>query len=256
MRLNFNPVTQNQIFNAYQINQSAAAKTGKTGKAASEEARRDIALISPQGKQGSLVNSLMKQKMNIMEQRDSLISSTKENGQSMDTIKTQLDSFEKQLKDIDQQISEAVTKEMQKQTENSNKNKKPKTKQEIENARLANVMDLSQGLKTAQVVNSTKTRVDGEARVLKSEIELDKMHGASEEALADKKSKLSALESKSAGLVADIGEILAGTAEAVEEQNEIAASKEKDENAGLKGKDETDSKEKDETAITKDGDEE
>ncbi len=254
MKLSFNPVTQNQIFNAYQINQSAAAKNGKTGTAASEEGRRDLAVISPQGKQGSLVNSLMKQKMNIMEQRDSLISSTRENGQSMDTIKTQLESFETQLKDIDQQISEAVTKEMQKQTEHSKKDTKPKTKQEIENARLANVMDLSQGLQRVEAVNSVKTRVDGEARVLKSEIELDKMHGMSKEAVEEKENELSDLENKSAELLSNIGEILADTAEAAKGQNEAAASKEEEETKSPKK--EEDAKEKEESAVSKEREEE
>lgn len=239
MKLNFNTVTQNQIFNAYRINQSAAAKNGKTG-AAAEEARKDLAILSPQGKQNSLIDTLMKQKMNIMEQKDSLISSTKKDGKSMDTIKTQLEAFEKQLKDIDQQISEAMTKEMEKQAQKSKKDDQPKTKQEIENARLANVMDLSQGLEKAEVVDSVKTRVDGEARVLKSEIALDKMRDAPEEAIAAKENKLSELEKKSAELLSEVGEIVAETAEKAEEQNEIAASKEKEENVTLEKKEEED----------------
>ncbi len=238
MKLNFNPVTQNQIFSAYRINQSAAAKTGKAGIQAAEEGRRDLAMISPQGKQNSLIDTLMKQKMSIMEQKDSLISSTKKDGKSMDSIQSQLDAFEKQLKDIDQQIAEATTKEMQKQTEKGNKDNKPKTKQEVENARLANVMDLSQGLQRAEAVSSVKARVDGEARVLKSEIELDKMRGASEEALADKENKLSDLQNKSAGLVSDIGEILADVTEKTAEQNEMAAMKDKDETVAWKKEEE------------------
>lgn len=229
MKLNFNPVPQNQIFNSYQINQSAAAKTGKT-KAASEEGRRDLAVISLQGKQSSLIDTLMKQKMSIMEQKDSLISSTKKDGKSMDSIQSQLESYEKQLKDIDQQISEAMTKEMEKQAEKSRKeDNKPKTKQEIENERLANVMDLSQGLEKAETVESVKTRVDGEARVLKSEIALDTMRGASKEAIEKKENKLSDLEKKSAELLSDMGEIIADTAEKAEEQNEAAASRKKEE---------------------------
>lgn len=228
MKLNFNTITQNQIFNAYRINQSAAAKNGKA-KATAKGARKDLALLSPQGKQSSLIDTLMKQKMNIMEQKESLISSTKKDGKSMDTIKGQLEAYEKQLKDIDQQISEAMTKEMEKQAQKSKKDDQPKTEQEIENARLANVMDLSQGLEKAEVVDSVKTRVDGEARVLQSEIALDIMRDAPEEAIAAKEDKLSNLEKKSAELLSDIGEIIADTAEKAEEQNELAASKEKEE---------------------------
>ena len=123
----------------------------------------------------------------------------------MDSIKSQVEAYEKQLKDIDQQISEAMAKEMEKQAEKSKKDEKPKTEQEIENARLANVMNLSQGLEKAEVVDSVKTRVDGEACVLKSEIAMDKMYGASLESTADrvsdKEEKLAELEKKSAELL-------------------------------------------------------
>lgn len=42
MKLNFNPVSQNQIFNAYRINQSAAAKTGKADSVQAQESRLDL----------------------------------------------------------------------------------------------------------------------------------------------------------------------------------------------------------------------
>lgn len=228
MKLNFNPGVQNQIFNACRINQSAAAKTGKAGSTQAQESRVDLAFISRQGKKGSLIETLMKQKMSITDQKNSLISSAKKDGRSMDSIKSQVEAYEKQLKEIDQQISEAMAKEMEKQAEKSKKDDGPKTEQEVENARLANVLDLSQGLENAEVVDSVKTRVDGEARVLKSEIALDKMRGASAEAVAAKEEKLAGLEKKSAELLSDVGEIVAETAETAKEQNEIAASKEKD----------------------------
>ena len=41
MKLNFNPGAQNQIFHAYRINQSAAAKTGKAAGAQEGEPDRD-----------------------------------------------------------------------------------------------------------------------------------------------------------------------------------------------------------------------
>ncbi len=234
MKLNFNPITQNQIFNSYRINQSAAAKNGKNGTAQVQEERKDLVFLSPQGKQSSLVESLMNQKMSILEQKDSLISSAKEDGRSMESIKSQLEAYEKQLKDVDQQISQAMAKEMEKQTEKGKPKATPKTKQEIENERLANVVNMSQGLKEAKTVESVKTRVDGEARVLKSEIELDRIYGndleSSKEMIAKKEMKLSELEQKSAELVSDIGEIVAETTDKVNEQNETAASKEEEQN--------------------------
>lgn len=224
MKLNFNPGTQNQIFHAYRINQSAAAKTGKAAGVQAQESRMDLAFISPQGRKGSLIETLMKQKMSITDQKNSLISSAKKDGRSMDSIKSQVEAYEKQLKEIDQQMTEAMAKEMEKQAGKSKKDDEPKTEQEIENERLANVMDLSQGLQKAEVTDSVKNRVDGEARVLKSEIELDQMYNPSAD-VADKEAKLAELEKKSAELLSDVGEIVAETAEKAEEQNEAAASK-------------------------------
>lgn len=245
MKLNFNTVTQNQFFHSYRINQSAAVKNGKSGIAASQETRQDLAIISPQGKQGSLIDTLMKQKMSILEQKDSLISSAQKDGKSMESIRSQLEAYEKQLKDVDQQISQAMAKEMEKQAEKGKKDDGPKTRQEIENERLANVTDMSQGLERAEVAASVKRRVDGEARVLKSEIELDMAYAkgseASKEAISQKEEKLSDLEQRSAELLSDFGEIAADTAEKAKEQNEAAASKEKEEDeATVHGENETD----------------
>ncbi len=222
MKMNFNPIVQNQIFNVYRINQSAVQKNGKVGDVSAEKGRKDMAFVSPQGKRGSLIETLMKQKMNIMEQKDSLISSAKKEGKSMESIKSQLDVYEKQLKDIEDQISKAMTKEMEKQAEKKKKDE-PKTEQELENERLANVMDLSLGLEKAEMVSSVKARVDGEARVLKSEIELDKLHNPSEEAskemITEKEGQLADLEQKSKELLLDIGEIIGETVEKAEEQS-------------------------------------
>ena len=90
-------------------------------------------------------------------------------------------------------MTEAMAKEMEKQAGKSKKDDDPKTEQEIENERLANVMDLSQGLQKAEVTDSVKNKVDGEARVLKPEIEQDQMYNPSAD-VADKEAKLAELE--------------------------------------------------------------
>lgn len=231
MKLNFSPIVQNQIFNVYRINQSAAQNNGKVGDASAEKGRKDMAFISTQGKRESLIETLMKQKMDIMEQKDSLISSAKKEGKSVESIRSQLEVYEKQLKDIEDQISKAMTREMEKQAEKKKKDE-PKTEQEIENERLANVMDLSLGLQKAEMVSSVKARVDGEARILKSEIELDKLHDPSEETsketITEKEGQLADLERKSNELLSDIGEIIGETVENADEQNEAMISKEKE----------------------------
>lgn len=243
MRLNFNSVTQNQFYNVYRINQSAAQKSGKANDASAEKGRKDLAVISPQGKRGSLIESLMKQKMSIMEQKDSLISSAQKDGKSMESIKSQLEVYEKQIRDVEEQISQAAAKEMEKQATKAKKGDEPKTEQEIENERLANVMDLSLGLQKAEVISSVKARVDGEAHVMKSEIELDKMHDPSEETSKElikrKESQLADLEQKSNELISDAGEIIGETVKKAEEQNEDLSLKKKEKDKEDEGEEET-----------------
>ena len=140
----------------------------------------------------------------------------------MESIQSQLEVYEKQLKDIEDQISKAMTKEMEKQAEKKKKDE-PKTEQELENERLANVMDLSLGLQKAEMAGSVKARVDGEARVLKSEIELDQLHDPSEETskemITGKEGQLADLEQKSNELLSDIGEMIGETVEKAEWQS-------------------------------------
>jgi len=115
-----------------------------------------------------------------------------------------------------------MTKEMEKQAEKKKKDE-PKTEQELENERLANVMDLSLGLQKAEMAGSVKARVDGEARVLKSEIELDQLHDPSEETskemITGKEGQLADLEQKSNELLSDIGEMIGETVEKAEWQS-------------------------------------
>lgn len=219
MRLNSNPITQNRFFDIYRINQSAAEKNGRQEGLRKEAGRKDLAVISPQGRRRSLIESLMKQKMSIMEQKDSLISSAKKDGKSMESIKSQLEAYEKQIQDIEEQISRAMAKEMERQDGKEKKDDGPKTEQEIENKRLANVMGLSLGLQKAEAVSSVKARIEGEACVLRSEIELDKLHDPSKGTSKEKESQLADLEQKSNELLSDIGDIVGEAAKKAEEQS-------------------------------------
>ena len=102
MRLNFSPSLQiNNLFQSYQINRSAANKAGVSTTESSEEARRDTFTLSARGKTMDLINSLMKQKMDITDRKNSLIASTIEKGSSMETIKSQLEAYDEQLENID-----------------------------------------------------------------------------------------------------------------------------------------------------------
>ncbi len=166
----------------------------------------------------------MKQKMDITEQKNVLIGKTLEKGGELDSIKPQLEAYEEQIKNIDTQIAETMAKEIQKQAEKQAEkmkpkdDNKPKTKEEIQSERFANISSLSADLQQAKTMSSIKARVDGDSHILKLEIKLDKAYAAlsegalkakvehKEAALADMEQKSLHLASKMADKFADISE--------------------------------------------------
>ena len=221
MRLNYSPAIQiNNLFQSYQINRSAANKPGGREAAASQEERRDTLTLSPAGKAQNLITSLMKQKMEITDRKNALMASVKENGGSMDSIKTQLEAYDEQLQNIDIQISEAMSRELKKEDEEKKSNDtEPKTREELLNERMNNVAAMSSDAEHIDTLDSVKSSVDGRIKVLESEIDLDngRFEGASG-ASDYKKNTLSDLKKKSAEISADINSRMAALAEEVSEE--------------------------------------
>ena len=217
MRLNFSPTLQiNNLFQSYQINRSAANKVG--GKAeSSEEERRDTFTLSSRGKGANMINNLMKQKMEITDRKNSLIASTIEKGASMETIKTQLEAYDEQLENIDVQITQAMARELEKKEDKENADDTPKTKEELENERMTDIVTLSGDVQNVDMLDSVKTKVDRRITILESEISLDtgRLIGSD-----FKKEELSELKKKSALLASDIGSRMAEIAEEIEEDKE------------------------------------
>jgi hypothetical protein len=222
MRLNFSPSLQiNNLFQSYQINRSAANKVGSQSKSSDEE-RRDTFTLSSKGGAMNMINNLMKQKMEITDRKNSLIASTLEKGSSMETIKSQLEAYDEQLENIDVQITQAMAKELEKKEETENDDT-PKTREELENERLNDIVTLSGDVGNIDMLDSVKTKVDRRITTLESEISLDNGRmGAAD----FKKEELSQLKKKSAELASDIGLRMADIAEEIDENNEKSSEEE------------------------------
>ncbi len=231
MRIQVNMTQQNGFFPAYRINQSVYSKMqGENGMA--ESVQRDRVMISPQGRKNRMMDMLMRQKADILERKESLINSVKKEGSSMEAVKSQLESLDEQLDGIERQLAEAMAKEMEKQTDKMKDNgaSRPKTKEEAQNQRLADITKLSGSLKQAETVDSVKARMDGDARVLKSEIELDRMHqegmqDVSNKAIARKEAELAKMHESSVKLAASLGEMLGEMTEEAKAVGEADSSK-------------------------------
>lgn len=217
---NFQMQQNTNVFNAYRVNQSIARYSKQDGK---ENAvfQRDSVQISPQGKAANLLESLMKQKTFLTERKNELMASAAEKGTPMDAIQAQLDSYDEQIKTLDQQMAEIMAQQMEKEAEKQKEAKKdePKTEQEIQNQRLADITDLSVQANQVETTNSIKTKLDGRTRVLECEVKLDKQRGASEEMIARKESEIASLKQRSNDLTQNVGEKMKDIAEAIKDSN-------------------------------------
>lgn len=220
---------QNNSINVHRINQSVEKQKGVV-QGMVGCLKRDTVSISPKGKVASFIDNLMKQKIEILERKNSFVASAVEKGQSMDAIRSQVELYDEQIKNIDKQIAEMTTQQMKQEAEKNEpkttESSRPKTEQEIQNEKLANITKLSTGLEKIEAVDSAKTRVDGDIGVLKSEIELDKMYSSgtqgSMDMIAKKEAQLAEKEAKSMTLTVEIGEQLVETSEKVKENNDQA----------------------------------
>ena len=195
------------IENQIQISKQNASKNSEPIKKFKLESKDTIS-ISPKGKAMSLIDNLMKQKEQINERKNELISTTLESGGDIGSIERQLESYAEQLTSIDEQISSAMAKEVEKEKNepNSYQKSEPKTKEEVINNRLSDMLNLSSDIKQMEVTQAVKNRVDGEVRVLKSQVKTDQ--GDTKES---KLEQISNMENISSNLSNQIGEHIVTT---------------------------------------------
>lgn len=175
--------------------------------------------------QNSRIEELIKQKHSLLERKNELIRSTLENGGSRESIQELLDTYAEQMKNLDQQISREMASLNTDQTDKDSsisKNNAPKTKEELRKKQISDLVDLSSGLSQVKSIQSARTSVEGEARVLESEIRMDKGRGGDPEAIARRGEKLADLQQRAAGLSADIMKASRDIAEQIDESHRTA----------------------------------
>lgn len=157
--------------------------------------------LSKQNQKSSMLESLFKQKQNIINSRSNLIERTIENGGSLDTIKSQLEDFDEQLTAIDKQIEKYMFDQEQKALDINKKeeilpDKKPKTETEIEANRFNKILSLSNNISQMEFASSVKKEMQGQARILKREIEIDESRSKSGLKATSKRAELSKIENR------------------------------------------------------------
>lgn len=206
MVINVNSSIQNNFLNVSNIN-SGLDQNNLNIKNKEEQEGKDTVFISPLGKINNLIEVLMKQKQNINEMKNELIGRTLEKGEDIDSIKSQLECFEEQIKNIEEQIAQTMVEQSKLQAESQKEMiyKKPKTEEEIETERLNSIVNLSSNLSQLQVISSMKTKAEGESKVLETEIKLDESRGG---VSTYKRENLADLQKQLTNLAAQINEEL------------------------------------------------
>ena len=155
-----------------------------------DEEDQDTVTISLFGQNNnSRIKNLMGQRQLLLEQKNELLHTTMENGGDKQSIQDLLESYEEQLKELDQQISQEMIKQKEKQLtkeESSKEKEEAMTEEELEQKRVSNLLALSSGMSQMETAKSSKTQIEGEIRVLESEIELDKGRCGASQGLAKK----------------------------------------------------------------------
>ncbi len=231
MRVSFNNIGQNNFLQIYSLNRSGAMRNRSREAVQSGKSEDgDTVTISIQGRKQNLIEDLIKLKVHITEQKTALIGNTLEKGGKLESIKYQLEAYDEQIKNIDGQIRELMAQEIEKQAEKMKPSgdKKPKTKQELHNERLASISSLSGDLQQAKTIHSAKTSIDGDSRILASEIKLDKAYAALSNGylkakVAHKEAELADMEQQALRLNSKMAEKLADISEKAATDNEKAA---------------------------------
>lgn len=157
-----------------QINTTSSSKNNKN---------HDRISISPQSKMMSIIENLSKQKENIIESRNKLVTTTIENGGDIKNIKDQLKLYAKQLQDIDKQIAD-IKSQQTKSVFDKNKKEKTdtnkidndtKTDAELEIEELSALANISDNVKYSRKISSIKDNSEGEIRIKKSELNLEQL---------------------------------------------------------------------------------
>lgn len=223
------PIHQNTLINVQRVNQSIAKRIG-VSQEDQQSLKRDSLRISPQGRASSLIENLMKQKLDINERKGQVLASAVEKGQSKEAIQSQLDLYDEQIKNIDKQISEITVQLMKEEAEKQQpkiRDKQPKTKEDIQNQKLANITKMSMSLDKMDTISAVKTNLDGNVSTLKSEIKVDKIRSegviSSKELIEKKEELLSEMETRSLNLISDIGEQFSEVTKIIDENNNLVS---------------------------------
>ncbi|WP_143100975.1 hypothetical protein [Paenibacillus sp. 1_12] len=176
-------------------------------------------------KKNAMIEALIKQKENLLENKNKLVEKTLKDGGQLDTIKDQIKEIDQQLRSLDQQISQQQIDDQQKALgldEESKKHAKAvaaetKTDTEEQADQLHNIASLAGNLDQIQKLSAQKNYMQSETRILKNEIKADEARSLSNLPATGKREKVSNLNKGIADIEKRISEMTQSTTEKLKE---------------------------------------
>lgn len=193
-------------------------------------------------KKNNMLESLMKQKENLMDNKSTLMEKALKDGRDPSSIKEKLKEIDKQIEEIDKQMNKIQLEEQRKALGNEDKDKKGKEANKISNEtsaedekmgipkdKMDSMLSLSGSLSQAKALSSQRISMSGEARVLKCEIKIDEGRGINP---INKKKRVAQLEEN----IENINEKINDKLKEVNNQNNDSVQGYTSKNAAAKNK--------------------
>lgn len=176
--------------------------------------------VQKQNNSSSVIEMLRKQKEDIAQKKQDMIANAAENGTGRQSIQDMLDALDEQIRAIDGQITAASTKQQEEALGVDSKDKKkkePQTEEEAQLQKMQNMFSLSGHADKAKIMQSVEGKMEGQERVLKSEIAADET--ISGRPAVRKREELASLQTERAELQGDIGRSLNEIKELISRNN-------------------------------------
>jgi TolA-binding protein len=244
----------NGVYNRYEYESKRISERENQLRGNTVSVRINNELLNPQYDKGGIIRSLMEQKSRLQD-RISRINSN--DNADPDRIQSQIKEIIEQIEELDKLIAQVEMEKKKKELEkknNANKDSADKhdnSQNSVSGGKEADltisIVNASNALEQTRVAHSVKTNMEGEAGVLKSEIELDKARSKSGDKFVEKEEKLSNIESRISELNINISSRLKkinqdindsrkaasedGTSDKAEESKEAVDSKKTDDAA-------------------------
>ncbi|OOB80404.1 MAG: hypothetical protein BEN19_05100 [Epulopiscium sp. Nuni2H_MBin003] len=176
--------------------------------------------ISSQGKAMSMIDSLNKQKSELLDNKNELIASTLANGDDLSSIEDQLDMYEEKLLLIEEQIAtkrqEQQEEKMAEREEKLKAYAKPQaTNEDSMSNRLMSISSMATTLDQAKANFATKKDMENQASILETQAK-----NSSGSAKTQKLEEASKLTSQASNITSDITQTLSSTNETIKQDNE------------------------------------